>query len=109
MEYSKEAILIRDAQLRQGFNIGDRFGMLEISANVVREAVREAVDVERAKFRELMDAVLVSRPTWIQSGAAPEILIALHKLNGEPEHQCETIAEDTAWAFCRVCGMRVLQ
>ncbi len=42
MGYSPEAQLIRDAQLSHGYNVGDRFGLLEIAAEVVREQVREA-------------------------------------------------------------------
>ena len=63
---------------------------------------------KKKHVKELIDAVKTAYPTWIESSGAPEVLIALHKLEGEPEHVCEIIAEDTAWSFCRTCGMRVL-
>ncbi len=39
MAYSKEALMLQQAQLAQGYNVSDRFGLLEAMAQVVRDAV----------------------------------------------------------------------
>lgn len=66
------------------------------------------IDHEKlGQAHKLVEAVESARASWIHHYNAPDILVAIHKFKGEPEHQCDWIRRvEMLMPFCRVCGMK---